>query len=73
MLLKINPTITGGFVHHILRDKKVKRELEKLGIIEEDKQHTLVKEIIIAATRDLQIDFNKKLNIEVDKILDSKE
>lgn len=60
MLISYDPTITGGFVYHIMADKEVKARLDNLQLTEQDK-HNLVKEILIAGTRDLNIDVNKKI------------
>lgn len=60
MLLSYDPTITGGFVYHVMNDPAVKARLDILDLNENDK-HNLVKEILIVGTRDLHVDLNKKL------------
>lgn len=69
MQISINPTITGGFVIHIMRDDKVAEHIDKLNLT--DKQsHDFIKAILIAGTRDLKIDFNKMAGIRVDQVLE---
>lgn len=66
MELTFNPTITGGFVHHCMNDSEVCSELEKLGIKKEE-SHNLIKSILIAGTRDLKFDLDRKIKIEITK------
>jgi len=72
MVISINPTITGGFVYHTLKDPAVSKFISELNLSRED-AHNFVKTILIVGSRDLKIDFNKKVNIAVDKILDEQE
>jgi hypothetical protein len=70
MIILINPTITGGFVHHVMKDKSVSNFISSLKLSERD-AHDFVKSILIVGTRDLNIDFKKKVDHAVDKILDN--
>lgn len=72
MTIQINPTITGGFVFHVMRDDAVHKIISNLNLSEDD-AHGLVKAILISGTRDLNIDFQKKVHHAVDKILDDEE
>lgn len=69
MTILINPTITGGFVHHVMKDKSVSNFISSLNLSEKE-SHDFVKAVLIVGTRDLNIDFKKKVDHEVDKILD---
>lgn len=69
MTIKFNPTITGGFVHHVMKDKKVKEEMERVNLTEES-AHNLVKAILICGTRDLDADIHRVVERRVDKELD---
>lgn len=60
MLLSYDPTISGGFVYHVMGDKEVRARLDLLDLNEQDK-HNLVKAILIVGTRDLHVDLNKKI------------
>lgn len=59
MIINFDPTITGGFVHRIMRDERVAMQLKCKGVITEEDQHNLVKEILIAGLRDYEIDLNR--------------
>lgn len=71
MLLVFNPTISGKFVHEVMRDPHVAEQITNNNI-EEERVHDLVKSILIAGTRDLEVDFDgvlkKKLAKEREKI-----
>lgn len=71
MLINYSPTITGGFVFHVMRDKQhetnVREKLDRLGLSEEE-EHDLVKAILIAGFRDLEIDVDKKVKQKLSKV-----
>lgn len=71
MHIHVNPTISGGFVYHLMRDPVVAAALSNNNISDETDRHNLVKEIAIAATRDLNIDFDKIVFRKVEKVLDN--
>lgn len=62
MELKINPRITGGFVHKIMRESDVKKHTDALNISEED-CHNLVKAILISGFTHYKFDFKKQIEI----------
>ena len=70
MLIDFTPTITGGFVFHVMRDKhevtNVREKLDKLGLSEEE-EHDLVKAIIIAAFRDFEVDVDRRTRRQIQK------
>ena len=72
MLISINPTITGGCVYHTLKDPVVSKFISDLKLSKED-AHNFVKAVLIVGSRDLEIDFEKKVEIAVDRILDKQE
>jgi len=59
MVIKINPTISGGFVFKIMRDSKVEPLIRGM---DESEAHELVKEILIAGTRDLNVNVNELIS-----------
>lgn len=69
MVLTINPTITGGFVHHVMKDEQVKKKLDNLELNGKE-AHDFIKRVMILTVRDLQIDFNKNVHQRVDQILE---
>lgn len=69
MQLSINPTITGGFVIHTMRDAKVAKHIETLNLTDEE-AHNFIKAVLIAGTRDLKVDFNKSTGIRIDQVLE---
>ena len=66
MLISINPTITGGFVYHTLKDPVVSKFISDLKLSKED-AHNFVKAVLIVGSRDLEIDFEKILK-DIQKI-----
>lgn len=66
MLLNIDPTITGTFVHKIMDDEDVAQYLASVTKDEAFK-HNMVKAIMIATTRDLEYDSNKAIKKAVSK------
>jgi hypothetical protein len=70
MLIDYTPTITGGFVFHIMRDENsdtnVRKQLDKLELTEEE-EHDLVKAILIAGFRDLESDVDKSIRRKIQK------
>jgi hypothetical protein len=70
MLIDYTPTITGGFVFHIMRDEKaetnVKAKLDRLELSEEE-AHDLVKAILIAGFRDLESDVDKNVRRKINR------
>lgn len=61
MVIKINPRISGGFVHHVMKNSNVAALLNKHSLNEEQ-AHDLVKTIIISAMKDYEIDINNIIN-----------
>ncbi len=53
MNITYNPTVTGGFVHHLLELEEIKKAIEPLGL-DEDAAHKLIKAIAIAVLRDFR-------------------
>ncbi len=76
MTIDYNPTISGGFVHHVMKDEKVLDEITKAGLTKET-AHNLIKAVLICGTRDLRIDFNRvverRVDRELDKVLEDEE
>lgn len=68
MHLSINPTISGGFVIHTMRDGKVAEHIKNLNLTDKE-AHNFIKAVLIAGTRDLKVDFNKSTGIRVDQVL----
>jgi hypothetical protein len=69
MHISINPTITGGFVYHVMADKEVAKHIKKLKLTDEE-AHNFAKAVLIAGMRDIEIDFNKTASRRVDQVLD---
>lgn len=59
MLINFDPTITGGFVHSVMRDSQVSDKFREANILSEETQHNIVKSILIAGFRDYEVDINK--------------
>lgn len=61
MQIEFTPRISGGFVHHVMRDMNVSNQMLELGITEKT-GHDLIKSIIIRAFTDFRIDINEVIN-----------
>lgn len=66
MLISLEPTISGGFVHHVMDDPEVAKLLREIDVSPSDK-HNLTKAILIAGLRDFEYDVNQKIMQEVSK------
>ncbi len=62
MEIHYNPTITGGFVYHVLNAPEVNNIIKDFDLSEKE-EHDLVKQIIIVAFRDYKADIDKKINL----------
>lgn len=60
MIINYDPTITGGFVYHVMKHDAVRKLLDELDISDKEK-HNLVKAVLIVGTKDLELDINKKI------------
>lgn len=69
MQISITPTITGGFVFHVMKDAKVAEHIKNLNLTTGE-AHDFVKAALIAGMRDIKIDFNKSAGRRVDQVLD---
>ena len=59
MVIRTNPRISGGFVHHVMRNPVVSDLIKDMS---EEDAHNLVKSVIIAAMKDFDIDVNNIIN-----------
>lgn len=73
MLINFDPTVTGGLVYKTMRDDHVSAKLQECGVFIEEDQHNLVKAILIAGFRDLEVDVNKLISAAKYKALATQE
>jgi hypothetical protein len=63
--IHLNPRVSGGFVFHVLEDKRIAPLVLKLKAadFEDTEIHEIVKSIMIVTLRDFDIDINDKINL----------